>query len=438
MRTALWKATLVVALKELRTGSRDRQTVVYAVVLPLCLYPLVLWCLVQGSLFIQGRAERTEVQVGLASSQPASLPPELVDALRTSPADPLAPAQGGPGIEPLMIASAHTSMTPAEARAWSRGEAHMRAPHAVLWIPGPEDSEAHAQLFFDATSSRSQLASERITTRLEAFARDRRRADLDALGIEPGVLLPFEVETRNVAAPADVLSTTLALVLPMLLVMMCVMGAFFPAVDLTAGEKERNTAETTLLLPVPRLAVHQGKILAVCVSAMLATGLNLLALALSVGHLLEMIGDGAGVTLTEFPFLSLLAISPLAVLFAFFVSAVLTGVSSLTNNFKEGQALLGPVQMAFLLPAMAGLVPGMHLTLPLACVPVVNVVLAFRSLLQGELLPAEYAVTALSLLFFGLLATRLAVLLLSRESAQFERVSIRKLSTLLHSPSHAE
>ena len=42
----------------------------------------------------------------------------------------------------------------------------------------------------------------------------------------------------------------------MLLVFMSVIGALFPAVDLTAGEKERRCAETTMLLPIPMTAVH--------------------------------------------------------------------------------------------------------------------------------------------------------------------------------------
>ena len=74
-----------------------------------------------------------------------------------------------------------------------------------------------------------------------------------------------------------------------------------------------------------------------------------------------------------------LAVAPLAVLFAFFVSAVLTGLRGPGATFKEGQALLGPVQMLFILPAMAGVMPGLE---PRqrhgASIPVVNVVLAFR------------------------------------------------------------
>jgi ABC-type Na+ efflux pump permease subunit len=201
----------------------------------------------------------------------------------------------------------------------------------------------------------------------------------------------------------------------MLLVVMTVMGAFYPAVDFTAGERERHTAETTMLLPVPRLAVHQGKILAVCVCAVLATSLNLLALGLSAGHLVNMLREGRTIDIV-LPIGAFLSVLPLALLFAFFVSAVLTGVAALARTFKEGQALLGPVQMLFIFPAMAGAIPGLELDRVLCFVPVVNVVLAFRALLKGQSMPVEYLLTALTLLVLAVVATWVALRILSRES----------------------
>jgi len=208
-----------------------------------------------------------------------------------------------------------------------------------------------------------------------------------------------------------------------------VMGAFYPAVDLTAGERERRTEETTLLLPVPRVAVHQGKILAVCATAVLATALNLAALGLSAGHLVALARLGPEVQI-DLPVEAFAAIAPLAVLFALFVSAVLTGIASLARTFQEGQALLGPVQMLFILPAMAGVIPGVELTPGLACVPVLNVVFAFRALLQGRALPLEYAITAISLLACAAIAVWIAVRALSREpsprSGFFSRLLLRR------------
>jgi hypothetical protein len=58
----------------------------------------------------------------------------------------------------------------------------------------------------------------------------QRRLRLPALarrGLPAGVATPWKVERRNVASPER-------------------MGAFYPAIDLTAGEKERGTLDPRL------------------------------------------------------------------------------------------------------------------------------------------------------------------------------------------------
>jgi ABC-type Na+ efflux pump permease subunit len=288
---------------------------------------------------------------------------------------------------------------------------HLRAPPAA---DAPAEGGG-AQLYFDSTLPRSELARARVEERLPRYADELRRARAEALARDPAVLEPLRVEPPvDVSAGEDRGAYLLSLLLPMLLVVMTVMGAFYPAVDLTAGERERRTEETTLLLPVPRLAVQQGKILAVCAAALLATALNLLAIALSAGHLVGMARLSEGVKF-DLPVGALFALAPLALLFALFVSAVLTGVASFARTFQEGQALLGPVQMVFILPALVGAVPGIELQPALALVPVLNVVLAFRGLLLGEAQPLFYTLTACSLLACAALASWIALRALSRE-----------------------
>ena len=58
----------------------------------------------------------------------------------------------------------------------------------------------------------------------------------------------------------------------------------------------------------------------------------------------------------------------------------------------------------------------MEITPVLASVPVVNVVLCFRSLLRGDVPLLEYGVTAVSLAGLSLAAIALSLWLLSRES----------------------
>jgi sodium transport system permease protein len=436
VRIATWKASLLVARKELVTSFRDRQTVLYAVVLPLCMYPVLFWILVQGALFVQGKRERTEVSVGLALVDPARDTAALETALAREvapPAEPDAEAEPGPPIAPVTLVRAPTTIDAEGARLWLEQSAAEPELDAVLWISGGGEP---GRLYFDSTDSGSRLAQKRVSQRLEPFLESARAQAAVELGHTPDDLATFDVQRANVAPQRDMFAYILSFLLPMLLVVMCVMGAFFPAVDLTAGEKERATVETTLLLPVKRLAVQQGKILAVCASSVLATALNLLALGLSAGHLLSMISGRLEVGVTELPVLALVAILPLALLFAFFVSAVLVAVASLAASFKEGQALLGPVQMIFILPAMAGVLPGLELDLRTAAIPVVNVVLAFRAMLQHRALPLEYAVTAATLLVYALIAIRLAVRVLDRESVALasETVPLRRIFALLRKP----
>lgn len=79
------RAALLVAAKELRAAFRDRQTTLYTIVLPIALYPFLFWCLIQASLFVQGRRERTEVHVGVAVAADARVPEGLLDALANRP-----------------------------------------------------------------------------------------------------------------------------------------------------------------------------------------------------------------------------------------------------------------------------------------------------------------------------------------------------------------
>lgn len=414
------RAILEVTGKELRSSLRDRQTAIYTLVLPICLYPIVFWIMIQGALLVQGQRERTTVEVGMAAMRPANLPQGIAGALEQRD------AQGAlPAVHKLAITPEPTPLVVSQARDWMTGERPPPAgtdafsPDAVLYLPTPTQDEGgdppRATIFFDSTESRSEIARTRIEERLPGFSARLRAALAREAGNDPRDLEPLTVERHNIAPERDTGALILSSMLPILLVVMTVMGAFFPAVDLTAGEKERGTAETTMLLPVPRSTIHQGKILAVCTTAVVATFLNLLAIGLSAEHLLAMLSSSIDITVVP-PFLALLTVTPLALLFAFFVSAVLTGIASLAATFKEGQALLGPTQILFILPAMVGVMPGLELTLGWACVPVVNVVLAFRAMLVSKPLYLEYVVTSAALLFYAWISIRVTVRLLSRET----------------------
>ncbi|MFT5049349.1 MAG: sodium transport system permease protein [Chlamydiales bacterium] len=441
---AVWE----IARKELRTSFRDRQTTLYALVLPLCMYPVLFWLMIQGFLVVQGKKEHTQVTVGVVAQALEHVTPELEQTLTRKPEDEDSGPDDGAPMDRINVVDLERFGRAADlaaARAWmtedadsaDQGDPSAERPDAVLYLPTPSGSDEsdpinRAQLFYDSTRGRSDTARKRIESRLPEIIDARRAERARSRGFDPAQLTPLSVEKHDIAPVEDKGALILSLMLPMLLVMMTVMGAFFPAVDLTAGEKERKTAETTLLLPIPRTAIHEGKIVAVAATAVLATVLNLIALGLSAEHLLASLMRGTDVRI-QLPVLALLSIVPLAVLYTFFVSAVLTGIAGLAASFKEGQALLGPAQMLFIFPAMAVALPGLELNVATAWIPVVNVALAFRAMLLGQALYLEYLLTAVALVIYAWLAIRIAVRLLAHETVLLsgKTIPIKRLFSLL-------
>jgi ABC-type Na+ efflux pump permease subunit len=395
------RVALAVAGKELRTGFRDRQAMIYAIVLPLALYPVLFWVMLQGALVVEGERERTEVTAALAGARDPAEAGALADALRTPPA----------GEPPGPVAVRDADAADLGALRAGRLDAVVALEGANL---GPELAQLRPErggaIFYDGSKSRSSLARRRAAERLEHHAREARLA---AVGGDPAALEAFRVEEESLATGVEESAFILSFLLPMMFCIMAVLGAFFPAVDLGAGEKERGTAETTLLLPVPRIGVLAGKILTVAAFALIATVLNVAGLLVAAEHLLSGMGESFAF---EVPWSAFPRAAPLLLLFLVTTSALLFAVASFADTFKQGQSLLGPVQMVVLVPAILVSMPGIELTPALALVPVAQTALAFKAVLQGDAGTLELGLVAASETIYAVLAVLVALKLTASEA----------------------
>jgi ABC-2 type transport system permease protein/sodium transport system permease protein len=95
-------------------------------------------------------------------------------------------------------------------------------------------------------------------------------------------------------------------------------------------------------------------------------------------------------------------------LLAAFFSGVLLALTSFARSFKEAQAYLIPLMLASLLPGMIGFVPGLTLEGPLAVVPLVNIVLLARDLLESAVNPVAAAVVVLTTALYSVAAVAVA------------------------------
>jgi len=124
----------------------------------------------------------------------------------------------------------------------------------------------------------------------------------------------------------------MATLIPLILILMTVTGAVYPAIDLTAGERERGTLEALISAPVPRHELLFAKYLAVLSVAMLTAVANLTSMivtAYSSGIEKLLFGSGGVSVATIALMLGLLFV------FAAFFAAVILILTSFARSFKR-------------------------------------------------------------------------------------------------------
>jgi len=199
----------------------------------------------------------------------------------------------------------------------------------------------------------------------------------------------------------------LGTLIPLVLILMTVTGAVYPAIDLTAGERERGTLESLMAAPVPRLAVLIAKYIAVIAVATMTAIVNLTAMTATLtlfGKDLWSFFFGTQGSPAE----AIVAVLLLLILFAAFFSAVLLLVTSFARSFKEAQAYVVPLMVASLAPGFMSVMPGLELGPLMSVVPLANIVLLARDVLEGDAPLIWAAVAVLSTILYGGLALALA------------------------------
>ncbi|HYW10339.1 MAG TPA: ABC transporter permease subunit/CPBP intramembrane protease [Longimicrobium sp.] len=283
---------------------------------------------------------------------------------------------------------------------------------------GADVGTQEARILFDASNDRSRRAQELAYRRLNAWGDSLLALRLRGAGLPSSFAAPLAVADSSVATAEEAGGYALGRFLPLLLVMMTLLGAFYPAIDMAAGEKERGTLETLLTAPVPASEIVAGKFAAVALIGLAAAVANLASMLLTFQSGIFRFG-----TVTQIRFtlpagaalLVFVALIPLSVLFA----ATFLGLAVRAQSFKEAQNALTPAQLAATFPLFVVTLPGIDFTPALAVVPVVGVAMFFRELMSGgaPLVPSVLAV--LATIVYAALALVFAARSFGREEVLF-------------------
>jgi sodium transport system permease protein len=270
---------------------------------------------------------------------------------------------------------------------------------------------------------KSMFASQTLDQFFRNLRENTVRERLASRNLPASLLRPFEIERRNVASPKKVAGNLLGGLLPYMVIILCMAGATYPAMDLTAGEKERGTIETILCSPVSRTHLVLGKFLTVLLTSMASATLALASMGFSFGLARNLFADSAedlstrlllSVGLSDVLAVVVLIV-PLAVLF----SAAQLSIALFAKTYKEAQSYVTPLMFVVILPAVVSMAPGLELNLKLALVPILNTSLVSKEIMSGTYHWHYIGLIFLSSCLYAGLALAWAVKLFQREEVLF-------------------
>jgi sodium transport system permease protein len=459
-----WRNVRLIFFREIRDQLRDRRTLFMIAVLPLILYPLLGMSVFQLSQFLRKSEPKVLVVGSEQLSANGDLPPLFQEGrfaadLFEDPAESTRlnveshenadkaiagkselnvfeqrlkagdvdvvlrfPPDFGERLQQLraQIQSRVASTATARDRAAASSE--------PIEVPEPE-------LLFDSGKDKSRAAHFQVERVLNAWKARVVRENLLAGRVPSNIARPFELKPRDLAERHQQQALVWSKVLPFVLFIWALTGAFYPAVDLCAGEKERGTLETLLSSPALRSEIVWGKLLTVMTFSTATALLNLMSLGFTARYVVSQLrmlptaelADGLALPPVTSVLWLVVALLPMSALF----SALCLACAAFARSTKEGQYYLMPLFMITMPLMMLPMAPGAELDLGNSLIPVTGMVLLLKNLIVGNYAEVlRYVVPVCVMTFFCChLAIRWAVYQFNQESVLFresERLDLRR------------
>jgi sodium transport system permease protein len=348
---------------ELRSAVRERAIVVNSILMPIFLYPVLLWIMFSAMTFIQGLNDRATSRVAFGGQAP------------TEHATLLASLRALDNVE------FREDLREDEAVALIQtGDLD-----ALLSFLPPEPDGASLSgnfsvyIRYDRSETRSRTALARLREGVEEYRSEWVARQAEALGMSAADQALFAVADENVSSEEDLGTLVLGMMIPLFLTIMVALGCFFPAVDTTAGERERSTWETLMTTAASRRSVVTAKYLYVATMGVSAGILNVLAIFVSIGAVMApLMGETEAFTF-RLPLLAVPVMMVGAVGLALMLSAGMMILAAFARTFKDGQAMVQPVYfLAIIIPLLLGQQTDRTMTAGIAAIPIANVAMMIR------------------------------------------------------------
>ena len=388
----------VVYAKEMKDAMRDPRTLFLMIIFPLIINPLLFFFITKTANNEEQEINKTHVVVAL---------------------------QGGAELAELRaVLSSEPNMEVIESANPQAEVQSKRAAAGVVVPAGAAESLRQGRavkltVVFDGTRGVSRHARDLSEDGVKKFDAKATAKALSDRGQPADLARLVTSERKDAASASRQAGYLLGLFLPYFLTLSVANGVTSTAIDVTSGEKDRNTLETVLVSSAGRSDILVGKLLAVVTTgfvAVISSAISMAAVMMFGSVLFGTAAKGMDMALSPGALVGVVLLSiPLAVLF----SAVLMALGCFAKSAKEGQTQAVYVQMAIIFAGVSTLVKQTEPTSQSFMVPVLGTALAQRELLVGEFHPQHLIMAVLVSSVLAAVAIFVAVRLFGNEQVMF-------------------
>lgn len=285
------------------------------------------------------------------------------------------------------------------------------------------DGQPTYQIHYLSSVTNSSYARDLLVALFQRYSATITIDLIEEAGLDASaVLQPIGITSVDQSSKEASAGSLLGMVLPFMLVVSLLLGTMYPAIDTTAGERERGTLETVLTLPVSNHELIISKFLTVATIGVVSAFLNILAMC-GVGaymySMVEKVSENSSKIHLE-KFVPAIVVGMLCIFaFAIFISAISMCFSAFAKSYKEANNYMTPLMLLVMFASFVSFLPNVRLTNNMALMPVANICLLIRDLLAFKIDMGIIAIVLVSNVIYGILTIMLLGKIYSSEAILF-------------------
>lgn len=393
--------------KEMLDVLRDKKTVIMMLVVPIILYPLIFVVVMQVMAAISSSMEEQNYKVAIEAEDDGAFLQRLMAKDEKSRDESAVNEEGSQ--ESADTVANHDenadgsettyTITMVDPESIDDYERALEAEELDVYVRGTmQNGKLQYDVYYISSVTNSNYAMNIVMDVFDEYQDELTKSKIEEAGLDiHEILEPVLYENKDTASREQSLGSIMGSILPFMLVISLLMGTMYPAIDTTAGERERGTLETILTLPVTNRQLIVSKFLTVALIGMISALLNIISMGGIAVYMYKIFGmqtDAADIDMARFYPAILVGI--LAILaFSLFISAVTMCVTSFAKSYKEANNYITPLMLVVLFTGYIGFIPNIELTRTMAMVPVANICLLIKNILVFKI---DYMIIAVVLI----------------------------------------